>query len=286
MDTLATIMTSRLAPLALAGLLALPAAGGAGEGETPAPVAERVAAARALVARERIGTYDGVYAFLREPAPDGFGGRGYDAMKDGVLIRLLALAEPPADLAAQLCAIVADAGAERVGRIYCAQYLGILYPRSVKAGDGVTSRLILATLRGALEDPCPWLAGTALLQLGELCRAHPEVDRVRVAEGALALASHEGAAARTSALQVGAALGDSRLLDAVREHISASSPPALRASAIRALGMLGDRTDLDTLRAMRDDPANRPYLPALRAAIGNMEERPGLNRNEGEKEHS
>jgi len=241
---------------------------GSGAGEYPA--------ARAFIAGEQPMAVEAAYAFLRGPAPDGYGGASYDAMKDALLIRLLQIEPQPGDLVASLCAIVSDPEAERVGRIYSAQYLSRLYPRAAKGRDGQRASLILSTLRGALHAPCPWLAGTALLQLGELCRDYPEVDQARVVQSAIALTGHEGAAARVAALQIAVSLHEPRLLDAARQAAAPESPGALQAAALHALGALGDTTDIVLLHRMAREPDSQYPAVALGTAIRRLEARLAL----------
>lgn len=230
-------------------------------------------AVRSLIAGDRPASMEGIYVFLRDPAPERDAGPGYDALKDAALIGLMALDPPPPDLGTALCGIVLDSSAERVGRIYSAQYLSMLYPMVVKGGDDKSAALILETLYKALDDPCPWLAGTALLQLGELCRNDPGVDRERVMKGILTLSRHDGTAARIAALQVAALLDEPHVLGAARDYAAACSPAPLRAAAINALGVLGDSSDLDNIERMLREPGSQPLAPALRAAARKLEER-------------
>lgn len=222
-----------------------------------------------LIGQGRVTDLDAVLAFLRNAPPT----LSLDLAKDQVLKRLTELPELPPGMLASLCGIVDDPNAEPLGRIYTAQYISLLYPRYAALHRGDELRRAGESLHRALGARDPVLVGTALLQLGELCGAHAELDPDRIAAAALAILgdAESKPPVLVSAMQVCAKLRVESALPLARNWLASNRSFPERASALRLLGEVGERSDMDAL--LTQSGRKDPLAAARHAAVRRIEQR-------------
>ena len=190
----------------------------------------------------------------------------FNGLKNDMVLALLRQKEGLPELAGLLVRMSRDPWTDDVWRDYCVQFLGKCYPA---VADMDSRRSMAAALWEALEtrraSSCAGAAGRQLMSLSRSFREFPPGDVSRAALEALR-APECSDGSRCALLQVCAVLGDTAALPDARALASSEGTPSgVRASAIAAIGMLGDASDLpllDRLAAGADSLA----IPA-RAAI-------------------
>lgn len=152
-------------------------------------------------------------------------------------------------LFALMAALYADRRQDEVMRDYAIQHVGQWYEHL--PDRGAAGRL----LEDALHETQSSIAGTALLALSRLAETCPEVKRDDVARSALALARDEatGKLARITALQVGAGMGLRELLPVAARWAGADVEPAVRVSAVAALGRYREPAAIGLLEQYASD---------------------------------
>jgi len=118
-------------------------------------------------------------------------------------------------------------------------------------------------------------AGAAATQLGFLAGKYPGFSHDEVASACLE-ALHDpvcSETAKVALLQVCATLDAAGALPAARRLAAVKTNPVLRASAIAAVGFLGDRSDLAWLTPLATSSDTRLRIPA-QAAISRLQEKP------------
>ncbi|MBU4459501.1 MAG: hypothetical protein KJ579_02945 [Verrucomicrobia bacterium] len=230
-------------------------------------------AVRELIGQGRLTDLAAIRAFLCSAPPDESLAPDMASAKDQVLKRLTELPEPPPGMLASLCGVLDDPSAEPIGRIYTAQYISLLYPRYAALKRTDELRRAGECLHAALGARDPVLVGTALLQLGELCGAYAELDPDRIAAGALVILrdAESKPPALVSAMQVCAKLRVASSLPLARHWLASNRSFPERASALRLLGEVGERADLDAFLAQRGK--RDPLAIARQAAARRIEER-------------
>jgi hypothetical protein len=133
---------------------------------------------------------------------------------------------------------------DAVWRDYCVQHLGTLY----RAAEGDDRAAVRDVFWSAADEKTAGIAGTALIALVNNLE-ESDIDRQAVADKAVTIAGGDGYpdAARVTALQIGAKLADPRILPLARSIADGSLAVPLRASAIAAIGTLGDTSDRSSL---------------------------------------
>ncbi|MDZ4199934.1 MAG: hypothetical protein U1E27_11710, partial [Kiritimatiellia bacterium] len=230
-------------------------------------------AVRELLDKKQWAPIEPLAEFLRRTPSGEESGEDLSGVKDAVLMRISEGSVPRPGWLRALCEIIEDPAADPVGRVYCAQYVSLLYPVFARTpAVSEEAKRARATLREALNSPDDYLSGTALLQLATLVEHHPELDRARVETEALDMLRQQrrGAPARVAALQVCARLRVVEALPLIRSLLVTAENAAESASAFHALGILGEPGDIDLLRTL----PNRPILPQARdAALRSLERR-------------
>jgi len=207
-------------------------------------------------------------SFLSTPAVEGEVNAGeLSTLKNEAGMVLLGLPHLPETLAHRFLALAGDPSTDPVWRDYCVQFLGMGFPKwSAADRKTVVSFLVDVAQKGKGAT-----GGTALIALYYNVSA-PEIGFGRVS--ALALwalkdASY-GDAGRISVLQVCAGLN---VVDALPDaRTLAASSTTIRASAIAAIGALGDRSDAVALRDWAQSTDQSIRVPAV-AALKRIEER-------------
>ena len=163
--------------------------------------------------------------------------------------------------------------ADATWRDYCVQFLGKCYPRinDAKSREAMADAMweALRTTRRAGRA-----AGSAARQLMTLGRTFPEFPPEEVSAASLEALLDPASSdeTRTVLLQVCGTLGEHGALPTARAIAGQNSTPVLRASAIAAVGMLGDDTDLPLLKRLAASGDVRVSVPA-RAALGRLQKR-------------
>ncbi len=231
---------------------------------TEHPYAERRGAleklGRDLTADEAAALLD----FLsRRPGDDALPANLLNALKNDVANLIVSQHELPPNAGSRFVAMFGDVEQDGAWRDYCMQFLGVLYGR---VGEEDRKAMRAAFAEGMKEEATP-VPGTVLLAMARNAGA-PGLPREQVSATA-ARVSGDGAysaAARTSALQVCAQLGETAALPTARALAADEiAPVPLRMSAIACVGALGTRTDLDLLARLANAADARLRTAAVRA---------------------
>jgi hypothetical protein len=227
------------------------------------PYAERLRAIR------QAGPADSadLETFLFVP-PDGLGATADElaTLKNEAGVILLRMPRPPESLAGHFMDLAADPAADPIWRDYCVQFLGLGFPK----WSAADRKKVVPFLGDVAEKGKGATGGTALIALCNNAEA-PEVGVERVK--ALALSAVKDASygdgGRISALQVCARLN---VADALPEARALATSTTLRASAIAAIGALGDTSDVERMRVWSKSPDRAVNAPS-RAALKRLGER-------------
>jgi len=168
------------------------------------------------------------------------------ALKDAVCTALETQTEYPAKLPAKLIAMYRDKRHAHAWRDYCIQHLNTACTRIAPDQKPAAYK----TFWAATAEIDSTIAGTALIALADH-RQDPRVDSRKLAQTAARIAADTQAssAARTTALQIAAELGEKQVLPVARQLAeTASAERPLRLSAIAALGALGSPEDITLLQ--------------------------------------
>ena len=174
----------------------------------------------------------------------------FNGLKNDMVLALLRQKEGLPELAGLLVRMSRDPWTDDVWRDYCVQFLGKCYPRinDTKSRESMADALweALKNQRGG-RGAC-----SAARQLMTLGRTFPEFPPEKVSAASLEAlldptCSEE---TKTALLQVCGILGERSALPAARTIVGLDSSPVLRASAIAAIGMLGDASDLPLLERL------------------------------------
>lgn len=156
----------------------------------------------------------------------------------------------------------------RLLREYPRQLLGALSRRSLGSGSDLqlADPGTRAVLRRALRDPQPGVALYALQMLAQgsdddLAALLPDLLR------------HPAAAVRTEALRLIEQRGLRQVLSMIRERLPEESDPAVRASALRVLVVLGDAAAVDEALALLNSPMFEVRRNALSGLLRSTDSR-------------
>ena len=193
----------------------------------------------------------------------------FNGLKNDMVLALLRQKEGLPELAGLLVRMSRDPWTDDVWRDYCVQFLGKCYPA---VADMDSRRSMADALWEALEtrraSSCAGAAGRQLMSLSRSFREFPPGDVSRAALEALR-APECSDGSRCALLQVCAVLGDAAALPDARALASSEGTPSgVRASAIAAVGLLGDASDLPLLERLAAG-ADSLAIPA-RAAIARL----------------
>jgi len=181
-----------------------------------------------------------LYAFMDAKQNSGLSREELLALKDSVCTKLDHQAVYPKDLPDRLMAMYADKTHDEGWRDYCIQHLNVGFKKA-SADQRASAAKVFWTATGEQGGTIP---GTALIALKDNM-ADPDIDRGAVAAKALeiVLSKTSGEAAKTTALQICAQLGENKCLPVARELAASTKARTLKLSAIAAIGSLGNEED-------------------------------------------
>ena len=264
--TLSTALTSVLAQQPLRTLSTIDAELVCICGEASSPYAERVRLIHRLPSNLTPEQLERCRAFLESPlAGQPLSDLEFNGLKNELVFALLRQREGLTELAELLVRMSRAEETDATWRDYCVQFLGKCYPRinDTKSRESTADALweALKNQRGGRG------AGSAARQLMTLGRTFPEFPPEKVSAASLEAlldptCSEE---TKTALLQVCGILGERSALPAARTIAELDSSPVLRASAIAAIGMLGDASDLPLLERLAVSGDMRVSIPACSA---------------------
>ena len=235
-------------------------------GEISSPYAERVRLIHRLPPNLTPEQLERCRAFLESPlAGQPLSDLEFNGLKNELVFALLRQREGLTELAELLVRMSRSEETDATWRDYCVQFLGKCYPRinDTKSRESMADALweALKNQRGGRG------AGSAARQLMTLGRTFPEFPPEKVSAASLEAlldptCSEE---TKTALLQVCGILGERSALPAARTIAELDSSPVLRASAIAAIGMLGDASDLPLLERLAVSGDMRVSIPACSA---------------------
>ena len=235
-------------------------------GEISSPYAERVRLIHRLPSNLTPEQLERCRAFLESPlAGQPLSDLKFNGLKNELVFALLRQREGLTELAELLVRMSRAEETDATWRDYCVQFLGKCYPRinDTKSRESMADALweALKNQRGGRG------AGSAARQLMTLGRTFPEFPPEKVSAASLEAlldptCSEE---TKTALLQVCGILGERSALPAARTIAGLDSSPVLRASAIAAIGMLGDASDLPLLERLAVSGDMRVSFPACSA---------------------
>ena len=197
-----------------------------------------------------------------QPLPD----LEFNGLKNELVFALLRQRDGLTELAELLVRMSRAPDTDATWRDYCVQFLGKCYPRihDAKSREAMADALweALKTRRRGRA------AGSAARQLMTLGRSFPDFPPEKVATASLEALLDPASSdeTKTALLQVCGTLGERGALPSARTIAGRNSAPVLRASAIAAVGMLGDASDLPLLKrlaASGDVRVSRPASAAM-----------------------
>jgi len=160
-----------------------------------------------------------------------------------LIIRSLA---QPRELAGHLVAMYNDRTHDEVWRDYCIQHLGDIY---MEIGDEAGRENARRALWRSVDERQGSIPGTGLIALFNVC-GQKGFEKEQTTAKALELVHSQeyGEPAKITALQICAKLGEKAVLQDARKMVASASIP-IRISAMACLGMLGNQSDLELLKA-------------------------------------
>ncbi len=212
----------------------------------------RLTAAQALGNELQPVELAALYAFMaRKAGEDALPVDKLAVIKNDVANALLNQTRPPREFGPCLVRMFSDRTHDTLWRDFCAQFLGRWYPRT--SGDERVQ--IRDVLWQATAETDTQVAGTALIALRDNV-GQGDIDKDRLARRACDLAADAKVCepVRVTALQVGAGLGHQPALALAREIVNGNSGACLKMSAVAAIGMLGDASDLACLERLSQSP--------------------------------
>lgn len=235
-------------------------------GEIPASYAERVRLIHRLPANLTPEQLERCRVFLASPITgQTLADLEFNGLKNELVFALLRQRGSLIELADLLVRLSNSPTTDTTWRDYCVQFLGKCYPH---IHDAQSRRAMSAALWEALQNPTAGrAAGSAARQLMMLSRRYPEFPPDRIASVSLEVLKAPACPEETmtALLQVCAKLGKREALPIARSIAERSAPPVLRASAIAALGLLGDASELPLLQRLAQSGDRRISAPAQAA---------------------
>lgn len=226
----------------------------------------RVKAIHALPTNMPQDQIDACYDFLyqkleKQSLPD----LQFNGLKNELVFALMKQRRKPAELAGHLVKMYKDKSYDTTWRDYCVQFFGKWYPN---APDNQGRKEMVAGLWDALKNERDTrIAGAASSQLCFLARKHPEFSKDEVSAASLDALTDPKCAniSKVALLQTCAILGNEKALPVARKIAATEKNPLMRASAIAAIGTLGNQEDLKFLRELETSSDMRLQIPAQAA---------------------
>jgi hypothetical protein len=190
----------------------------------------------------------------------------FNGLKNEVVFALMRQREGLVELSEVLVRMALSPETDETWRDYCVQFLGKCYPKVTdELSREAMSEVLWEVLRTCRSGRA---AGSAARQLMMLSRSFSEFPAERVASASLEALQDSGCSeeSQTALLQVCGTLGERGALSIARSIAERTTIPVLRASAIAAIGMLGDDSDLGVLQRLAASGDARVAVPA-RAAM-------------------
>ena len=186
----------------------------------------------------------------------------FNGLKNELVFALLRQREGLPELVQLLVRMACASETDGTWRDYCVQFLGKCYPciTDSKSREAMADTLwkVLNARRNSR------VAGSAARQLMMLSRAFPEVPPDKVAAMSFEALRDPRCSdeSKTALLQVCGMLGEHEALPIARAIATQHGAPVLRASAIAAIGMLGDASDFPLLQRLSSSGDTRVSHPA------------------------
>jgi hypothetical protein len=173
----------------------------------------------------------------------------FNAIKNEVVIALMSQEMPVHELPQHLIAMFNSKDMDKIWRDYCVQFLGQLYPKIPDEESRLQAKQVFVSALGDKR----FLAGTALISM-DLAGNCKEIKKSEIIEHAYNLCIDKDASdiVKTTALQICAKHHDNKTLPVAKDILKskASSVP-LKMSAIAAIGMLGNGSEVAMLEKYR-----------------------------------
>lgn len=148
------------------------------------------------------------------------------------------------ELFQKLCRMYRDNSNDIIWRDYCIQFIGQLYSDIDSKSLKEEGRLTLEAAFASKSN----IAGTALIAMSRLTDEEG-FNKERLSDAALRLSkdSESSDIVKTTALQVGANLGNKDIIPIAKEVLDKSKDVPLKVSAIAALGLLKDQSSMSLI---------------------------------------
>lgn len=190
----------------------------------------------------------------------------FNGLKNELVFVLMRQKKKPEALAMHLVKMYNDKSYDITWRDYCVQFFGKWYPQ---APNNQGRKEMVNCLWNALKhERNSRIAGAASAQLCFLSRKFPEISKKDVVAASLEALDDPKCVniSKVAILQTCAILGEVKALPIARKIATEGKNPLMRASAIAAVGMLGDDKDLEFLKKLetsRDPRLHRPAQAAI-----------------------
>lgn len=190
----------------------------------------------------------------------------FNGLKNELAFILIRQQKKPADLASHLVKMYNDKSYDTTWRDYCVQFFGKWYPF---APENQGRQDMVTGLWDALKNERQnKIAGAGVSQLAFLWKQYPQqFDKDKIVAACIEALNDPQCAdiSKVSCLQACAQLEDKKVLPIARNLANTTSNPILRASAIGAIGLVGDKSDLEFLRKLEVSKDIRIQKPAKSA---------------------
>ena len=194
----------------------------------------------------------------------------FNALKNELVLELMKQKVKPKELAGHLVKMYQDKTFDPTWRDYCVQFFGKWYaaaPRNKARKEMLKNLWIAAT---ETNNSCGGTAVTMLIRMLDT----GDVDRKKLSKAAYKVLTAKDSVLpnKISSLQVCAELKNAKALPIARQIMKSNAHKILKMSAIAAIGMLGDRSDLPMLYELSKSTDIRSRGPA-KAAIKKINKR-------------
>jgi hypothetical protein len=187
----------------------------------------------------------------------------FNGLKNEIVIELMKQTTKPEALSGHLVAMYYDKSFDPTWRDYCVQFFGKWYEQ---APVNESREAMVKGLYDALQERNSSLGGTAITMLCHLTHLK-EFDKDKISDLAYELMTAPDCAksGKINAMQVCAELRNKKALPIARDWAANSNEMFVKMSAIAAVGMLGDPSDLPLLNHYKNSSDIRLSGPAKAA---------------------